>query len=125
MQSRAVLDVKAVLDVIDEFFVTHMDDQRARDLWAILSALRGPDDGQWDVKGATTVYIRARAFPKAAKAGEGAFRVMGIEVADSDDPAGDFEAARSAFTYGKSSPASGHFMVHIDAANWALKGIGR
>ena len=60
---------KEVLDALDEFFVT-ADEGEARDLWAILSALRGPDgvngNGDHTLKVNTTGIIRAVAFPRLA-----------------------------------------------------------
>lgn len=56
--------VREVLDIIDEFLWSHPDRQN---LWDILAALRGPDEGNTDLKLATTALIRGRAFPKTAR----------------------------------------------------------
>jgi len=71
--------VRKVLDVIDGVLAegcrvgetgellmppdTYID---AADLWNILTALRGPDSCDCDLKQQTTAIIRAHAFPKAA-----------------------------------------------------------
>lgn len=51
-----------ILDAIDEALV---DPVIARDLSNILSALRGPDSGDNDLKSRTTAHIRQMAFPQA------------------------------------------------------------
>lgn len=58
------LKVREVLDIIDG--VLAQDEEDARELWDILTALRGPDDGSVRKKDSTTVHIRAAAFPKTA-----------------------------------------------------------
>lgn len=58
--------LRKLLDQIDNYLSTEEEDD-SRALWAILSALRGPDDYD-DVryKDATTSVLRAAAFPKTA-----------------------------------------------------------
>jgi hypothetical protein len=52
-----------MLDELDTFFVTEeVADTEA--LWAILSALRGPDDDDCRLKDHTTIPIRRAAFPR-------------------------------------------------------------
>lgn len=61
--------VLKVLNDIDE--VLKHDTQQARDLWMILSALRGPDDdsvASVTAKDTFTCFIRSKAFPKTAEA---------------------------------------------------------
>lgn len=61
--------VRKVLNDIDE--VLKHDTPQARDLWMILSALRGPDDGSYvsvAAKDRFTCFIRSKVFPKTAEA---------------------------------------------------------
>lgn len=61
--------VRKVLNDIDE--VLQYDTKQARDLWMILSALRGPDSSScasMDAKDTFTCFIRSKAFPKTAEA---------------------------------------------------------
>lgn len=61
--------VRKVLNDIDE--VLQYDTKQARDLWMILSALRGPDDGSYvsvAAKDRFTCFIRSKVFPKTAEA---------------------------------------------------------
>ncbi len=57
--------VREVLDQLDQ--VLAVGDADARALWNVLSALRGPDSKDRDLKSATTSVIRYTAFPLAAK----------------------------------------------------------
>jgi hypothetical protein len=54
-------DVKEVLSDLQRAYQS-MDYDSRRDLWHILTALRGPDNGREDVKSATTGIIRAAVF---------------------------------------------------------------
>lgn len=100
------LKVREVLDIIDGVLAGGAQD--ARELWNILTALRGPDDDgdDWLRKGKTTVHIRAAAFPKTARSA-------------------DFEQATMK-TDVKYDPTPGtklhdwHFFGHIDRAADAL-----
>jgi hypothetical protein len=57
--------VREALDAIEDVLL--VEDTAAQDLWAILSALRGPDDKQFrETKRQTTVPIRRNAFPRLA-----------------------------------------------------------
>jgi hypothetical protein len=81
--------LRAILDVIDEHLSTG-DPRDSCELWAVLSALRGPDDStrnstkDFALKTCTTSVIRAAAFPRTAKLshGEGG-RVCASMVPDS------------------------------------------
>ena len=55
---------KQVLRIIDQALAGGL---WSRDLWAVLSALRGPDVPPWGRKNTYTVPIRALAFPKTAR----------------------------------------------------------
>src|SRR3990167_6582144 len=59
--------VRKELDRIERFLLK--GNQGAKDLWNILSALRGPDDGNLGAKSTTTIPIRQMAFPKLAQKG--------------------------------------------------------
>jgi len=58
-------NVRKMLDTIDEMLAG--DANEARDLWSVLTALRGPDNEDTELKWRTTAVIRAKAFPKAAQ----------------------------------------------------------
>lgn len=58
--------VNAVLDRIDEVLAS--GGAESRQLWDILTALRGPDSGDIVVKRDYTAPIRAAAFPRSADA---------------------------------------------------------
>jgi hypothetical protein len=55
-----------MLDKIDDFLIT-ADRMESLSLWDVLTALRGPDDEDRDLKDVTTAVIRAKAFPKAGR----------------------------------------------------------
>jgi hypothetical protein len=59
-------NLKQILNQIDNFLTT-ADRYQAQDLWSILTALRGPDSDNDQIKYETTAVIRALAFPEAAK----------------------------------------------------------
>lgn len=59
--------VREMLDKIDVFLSTAPIDE-AQQLWDVLTALRGPDDDDPELKSRTTTHIRAAAFPKARDA---------------------------------------------------------
>lgn len=57
--------LREVLNSIDEMLSKGWDSSSAgHKLWDILSALRGPDNGEDSLKYATTGIIRRKAFPK-------------------------------------------------------------
>ena len=55
-------NVREMLDKIDTFLTGDIADARA--LWDVLSALRGPDNGDGESKLDSTLPIRRAAFPK-------------------------------------------------------------
>lgn len=58
--------LRDVLDVIDNALAKQ--DNTARDLWSVLTGLRGPDNpNDSRLKDKSTVYIRQAAFPETAK----------------------------------------------------------
>jgi hypothetical protein len=60
-----VPDVRSVLAYLDE--VLARGDATARDVWVVLTALRGPDDGNDTLKNESTAYVRSLAFPQTAR----------------------------------------------------------
>lgn len=54
---------KRVLEQIDEVLAT--DPEAGVELWDVMTGLRGPDNGDYDLKAATTAVIRTAAFPRA------------------------------------------------------------
>lgn len=99
-------DADTMLRMVDVFLAR--GDQQARDLQAVLSALRGPDSR--DAKSSTTIPIRRAALPETAK------------VADSWGHAVrmDFEAKPYA-----APSIDTHFGHHILMAASALRRMGR
>lgn len=64
-QKDKAAKIRAALDALDDILV--VGDGTAKDLWTILSALRGPDEKSKKlVKDCTTSVLRAAAFPMAA-----------------------------------------------------------
>jgi hypothetical protein len=61
--------VRVMLDQIDEFLSSREngEDGSARKLWDVLTALRGPDDGDHSLKQRTTCVIRTEAFPRTSE----------------------------------------------------------
>lgn len=55
-------EVRDILNKIDDILVK--DDQASQQLWDVLSALRGPDNGSATEKTPTTCVLRGKAFPK-------------------------------------------------------------
>jgi hypothetical protein len=56
---------KSILEDLRTFFINNGDDAGADKLWDIISALRGPDDGNHDLKYATTEVIRYHVTGKS------------------------------------------------------------
>lgn len=59
------LNLAEILDLIDEY-LRYSDVSGG--LWDVLSALRGPDSQDIELKTSTTIYIRGAAFPLSAQA---------------------------------------------------------
>ena len=77
-------DTRKILDQIDEFLLRR--DKASRELAAVLSALRGPDNRDEDdytdvTKSYTTIPIRRAAFPKCA-ARQDALNNFVVEIGD-------------------------------------------
>ena len=62
MKKRMKPSVKKILNLIDEHLAK--GNNASKDLWYVLSALRGPDTGHGSAKLNTTVFIRSAALPK-------------------------------------------------------------
>jgi hypothetical protein len=97
--------VRSVLKRIDE--VLARDDSDSEALWNILTALRGPDSDEWELKAATTERIRTVALPKTAYS--------------------NFTASTASFSKGKIDKSilpDDHFGNHVRMAITALQGHG-
>lgn len=101
--------VKTALRKIDALTVG-LSVEEQRDLWDILSAMRGPDNDDVNLKEQTTCVIRALAFPKITAGGQAMIAGKGSKVAD-------INTALSDNILG----GAGHFMSHIHAAERALR----
>lgn len=106
LDKETITTVSEVLDIIDTF-LAEMDHVQSKQLWNILTALRGPDDDNTDTKLKTTSPIRTAALPKTAlnsnKCGA-IFRAVDELV----EPMG-----------------GSHFSRHIQYAKKSLAAIGR
>lgn len=100
-----------ILKVIDDFLATAEETERAH-LINILTALRGPDNENKELKRATTKRIRTIAFPKAAERGRG--EVWGISFA---------QPGERVTTLSELDPD--HFGSHVVRAVESLNLIGR
>lgn len=113
-----------VLDIIDTFLSipTHQALEKEQEaLWAILTAMRGPDKHEsWYLKQKTTACIRSHAFPKTTR---------GVEN-DECNTLGDMKPASIFHPVGQwqdseAEIAGTHFKVHIQMAQDAFETIGR
>lgn len=67
-QPETAADVLAIIEDFTERRTAHTErDPEVRALWAVLTALRGPDRDLHAVKSATTQRIRALTLPKTAR----------------------------------------------------------
>jgi hypothetical protein len=85
--------------------------QECMDLWDILTALRGPDDGSTGIKTNSTGYIRAKVLPKLSHA-------VGALLHNEDEPTFDpkrFYSLLRVRTYDK-RPVAQHFVRHFFGA---------
>lgn len=101
------------LEMLEEFF--SRDDVSPNEhaaLWDILTALRGPDSGDVELKHQTTVYIRRQAFPKLLQ--------MPFADLEPDQPEMPFADLRLL-----SARVPSHFFSHIRFAREALWHVGR
>lgn len=102
-----------MLDAIDQFLSA--GDDKAADLAAVLTALRGPDGGGSDEKSHTTVPIRIAALPKTAQCVNQWIRV---------GTWGGMNFTRTS-AYGVPASTTSHFYAHALEAVNALKRMGR
>lgn len=58
-------NVKRVMEMLDTEFSRLMPEEQ-RDLWDLLTALRGPDNEDYELKSATTTHLRAALLPESA-----------------------------------------------------------
>lgn len=99
-------ELRFVLDQIQQWL---LDPAVADDLWAVLTALRGPDNGRY--KEATTCWIRSTAFPVLA---ERLYEFGAVFYTEGAEPAGK-ETLRMFHT-----AVSTHFQHHYLKALAAL-----
>lgn len=108
---RRPLTVRAMLNQIERYLLNSPRD-RSRALWDILTALRGPDDGDEQVKDAATIPIRRAAFPKLAEL------MIGL------NPTGAlfhrWNSGGAHTPYVEPTDAATHFRVHATQAARAL-----
>lgn len=114
-------NVRKVLAQIEAVLMSNQENKEAcrdaKQLWDILTALRGPDNDVADrVKFATTVYIRQAAFPTYAEAvthGTATeLAYMSPRVRLFDEP--------TQIVVADARKCGGHFHYHINAAARAL-----
>ena len=98
----ARLSVRQMLDCIDTYLA--FKDDKSRDLWSVLSALRGPDSGDFRLKNGTTIPIRRAAFPKTTKSS-----VFGSVGASFGNP-------RRHYAFMRNLVGSVHFKSHANKA---------
>jgi hypothetical protein len=108
---------RQVLDVLDEFISRPGNEefvQEKRDLWAVLTALRGPDKEYEAVqlKDSATAVVRAHAFPRCA-----ALDAYYIGIGIGFD---SFDRAHARIT-AENTGIHHHFARHIRDAFRALK----
>lgn len=114
------LSLKQVLRELDDWGA-RASDVRQRDLWAILTGLRGPDrEGAWTTKMETTAIIRTKSLPRLAKE-------LGADErneASKETLAGELEKGLKDSATGASRVAnatSPHFAWHAHEALRAIK----
>lgn len=101
----------AALDIV----LSSEDEETAREVWCVLTALRGPDadDPVEDVKYATTAVIRTAAFPKTAERREAGYAQIGAI----------FAPLERVYKYPDDGPNIGgeeHFRFHAEKAAGVL-----
>lgn len=60
---------RKLLESLDEFFAT-ADTESTKEVWNVLTALRGPDSEDARLKYETTARIRSKVFPRLAQRNE-------------------------------------------------------
>jgi hypothetical protein len=117
--------INYLLDLIDHH-LTYRDDHSRR-LWAILSALRGPDEsGASELKYRTTVALRSAAFPKTANlaypyANGAEFGTVGMDLPHIVHE----NLIRSPHALTIPDGTHVHFLNHVRDAVRALETLGR
>lgn len=128
----------AALDALD-LALSEMDQQSADDLWAVLTALRGPDNNSLRLKDITTAFIRRAALPKSSAS---ILRAIGVTVAyEGARPTPALEALMASLENevfigytqvrlildeaGGCDNAPAHFVGHLVTAFRALRSTGR
>jgi len=101
-KSKLTREAKRVLNVVDEALAKGT--KSSRQIWDVISALRGPDVLSFPNKAKTTIHIRTAALPKTAKTN---YIELPISFANSYSPA---------FDVGAGSLVSDHFRLHIAKA---------
>lgn len=109
------LSVRQVLDQIDRYLA--VGDANTNQLWDVLSALRGPDDGGYNDKQHFTIPIRRAAFPRTAKRVNEAIIWMGPSFARKSDVFNPEQM--DVIDRMMDSPIS-HFYSHVQKAAKAL-----
>lgn len=105
------ITLASALDIIDQLLChVHI----GKDLANILSALRGPDDEDYDTKAATTCRVRRLAFPKACKKDLTAAHLPWVYTSTKMCPFPILEVGSSV-----------HFQDHIKWARQVLEQLGR
>ena len=93
-----------MLDMIDKFLTYN---PKASVLWDILSALRGPDSDDMELKEQTTIHIRSAAFPLTATVGS----LCGIAYFAKKE-----DASKRLPYFAKRVNTHPHFMFHYQEA---------
>lgn len=114
MDINKPMNAADILDMLDEFFAGGLVSEREQTrLWDVLSALRGPDCDDRELKTETTSLIRGAAFPKAAK-----MLIYRVYCRKASDAELDRLCATSAALRQRSyeQHKSSHFTRHIEYA---------
>lgn len=83
--------LRKILTTIEDVLLGDDTDLRT-DLWNVLTALRGPDTGDINVKTFSTCLIRMRAFPRIARSGKAPADFVGVKPFSARDDSGHFNA---------------------------------
>ena len=111
------MTLRKALDQIDELL---LDPAISSDLWAVLTALRGPDDEDYELKVLYTAPLRTAAFPRFSVPAHNylgedhaRFNKWGVQVG------GELLPSVERRPYGD------HFIMHNTLALNAMEGGGR
>lgn len=102
--------VREILDKIDDVLAD--DSPAGRQLWEVLTALRGPDSGNTVDKKTKTVPIRRAAFPKTAAKND--------EFGNAFPNGADFGSPESKYNGTEQSDGNFHFYGHAFDARYTL-----